>query len=314
MIELEIDSTLAGERLDRALARMRPDSSRSWLQKLIRDGRVRIDGAVVDSPRLAVRAGMKVLLDEPAALPDTPQAEEFDFPILYEDESMLVIDKPAGVVVHPAAGNPGGTVVNALLGRYPELADSLEESDNRPGIVHRLDKDTSGCLVIAKTPSAQFKLCAAFAGREVKKTYLALLRGDFRDRERRVETLIGRHPVNRQKMAVVKKNGKEAISIFRKIGSAVLGKSCYSLVEVSILTGRTHQIRVHAAHLGFPVLGDETYGGVTAEVPAARQLLHAWRVELPHPVTGESMIFKAPVPPDMREMLAAVSGGGRYVE
>ncbi|MGE4563690.1 MAG: RluA family pseudouridine synthase [Victivallaceae bacterium] len=304
MPEFIISADLAGERLDRALTRLMSDASRSWLQKLIRDGRVRCDGLAVDSTRLAVREGMKLEVDLPAPLPELPVAEEFTFPVLFEDEAMLVIDKPAGVVVHPAAGNASGTVVNALLGRYPELMEELDESDHRPGIVHRLDKDTSGCLVIAKTPNAQFKLSQAFASREVEKRYLALLRGEMREARREVETLIGRHPVNRQKMAVVERNGKFAHSIFRKKGAGVCGKQLYTVAEVEILTGRTHQIRVHAAFLGYPVLGDETYGGVTAEFPAARQMLHAYTIELPHPVTGERMKFTAPVPDDMRRWLA----------
>lgn len=305
---------MAGARLDVALAKLVPDSSRSYLQKLIKGGALCVDGVVVDSPRFALPGGSVLTLQMPEqSVQAAPAAEDFDFPILFEDDHMLVIDKPFGVVVHPAAGNPTGTVVNALLGRYPELAESLDEFANRPGIVHRLDKDTSGCLVIAKNPSAQYKLSAAFASRDVHKTYLTLVRGEPRQISGRIETQIGRHPVNRQKMAVVLRNGKNAITLYRKITSGMFGRTLYSLLEVDILTGRTHQIRVHMAHLGHPVLGDETYGGVVADFPAERQMLHAWRIALAHPVTGEVMTFCAPVPSDMEHWVAALPGGGKYV-
>ncbi len=309
-VEQEYD----GKRLDVVLAACVPDSSRSFLQKLIKAGAVEVDGKTADSPRMTVHSGAVISLAMPEVNENAPPAaEDFDFPILFEDEHMLVIDKPAGVVVHPAAGNSSGTVVNALLGRYPELAESLDEFANRPGIVHRLDKDTSGCLVVAKNPSAQYKLSGAFASRDVHKTYLALVRGDVKEKERRIENLIGRHPVNRQKMAVVQRNGKNAISIFRKIASGIVGKTVYSLMEVDILTGRTHQIRVHSAFAGHPVLGDDTYGGTVADFPAERQLLHAWRVTLPHPVSGEVMTFTAPVPGDMAGLISELKGGKKYV-
>ncbi|UKI30415.1 MAG: prolipoprotein diacylglyceryl transferase [Lentisphaeria bacterium] len=225
-LEFVITSGEAGTRLDRCLSRLIPDSSRSFLQKLIRDGMVRADGAAVDVPRYPVRAGMRIEVDLPEEAAAEPSPEPFDFPILYEDESMLVIDKPPGVVVHPAAGNPTGTVVNALLGRYPQLAEELACGNSRPGIVHRLDKDTSGCLVIAKTASAQFKLSGAFAGRETAKTYLALVRGVPKRPSGELSNLIGRHPVNRKKMAVVERCGKLAVT---GTGSTVPARSTESL-------------------------------------------------------------------------------------
>ncbi len=314
LLKFQIEPEMAGIRLDAAAAALVPEYSRTSLQKLIKSGMLCIDGTPVTAPRSAVSAGMVLTLRIPEiAASAVPEAEDFAFPVLYEDEHMLVIDKPAGVVVHPAPGNNTGTVVNALLGRYPELSGSLDEFANRPGIVHRLDKDTSGCLVIAKTPPAQYKLSSAFAAREVHKTYLALLRGDMRQNTCRIENLIGRHPVNRQKMAVVSRNGKNAVSVFRKIASDVYGKILYSLAEVDILTGRTHQIRVHASHLGHPVLGDDTYGGVVHDFPASRQLLHAWRTVLPHPVTGEELAVTAPVPPDMASLIKNMKGAAGYV-
>ena len=303
-LELTVPPELDGERLDRALAALAPDFSRAALQKMIRDGKVSAaNGTVWNTPRQTVRAGLTLCVAVPPPISARPSAEPFAFPILYEDDAMLVIDKPAGVVVHPAAGNPDGTVVNALLSRYPQLAEHLEEFDNRPGIVHRLDKDTSGCLVIAKNAHAHSKLAASFAAHDVRKTYLALVRGNVREPSGKLETLIGRHPVNRQKMAVVRRNGKEAVTLWKRRFCGELGRCAYSLLEVDILTGRTHQIRVHTSSMGHPVLGDTLYGGASPEIPAARQLLHAWKIRIPHPDRQELVECTAPIPDDMKGWL-----------
>ena len=304
-LTFNIENTDAGTRLDRCLSRLIPGSSRSYLQKLIKDGLVSSNGDILDIPRYPVRAGMKITVRLPEESGNEPVAEPFEFPILYEDDVMLVIDKPAGVVVHPAAGNPSGTVVNALLGRYPQLMDEMACQNSRPGIVHRLDKDTSGCLCIAKTASAQFKLSTAFASRDTSKTYMALVRGVPVRPQGEIITLIGRHPVNRQKMAVVERNGKQAITRYSLISSGIVDGAEISLLHVKILTGRTHQIRVHLASIGHPVLGDALYGGSRTAVSGAdRQLLHAWKLELPHPSTGEMIRFQAPVPEDMQFIIS----------
>ena len=305
ILEFTVTPEEAGVRLDRALSRMLPDSSRTFLQKIIKEGAVQCNGQVVLVPRTPVQYGMKVTVAMPEfAAPAPPQAEEFDFPILYEDDSMLVIDKPWGVVVHPAAGNQEGTVVNALLGRYPALA-SEAAINSRPGIVHRLDKDTSGCLVIAKTPEAQFHLGNSFANREVSKTYLTIVRGVPSRPTGEIVTLIGRHPVNRQKMAVVERNGKTAVTSYRILGTGAVNNIPLSLLAVKIATGRTHQIRVHMNHLGFPVLGDQVYGGSRSNIEGVeRQLLHAWKIELPHPESRKMCTFKAEIPEDFRKVLA----------
>ncbi len=304
ILSFKIEPGDAGTRLDRCLSRLIPDSSRTYLQKLITDGRVRGDGESLTVPRWPVRTGMTIEVVLPEAEETTVLPEEFSFPILYEDAMMLVIDKPAGVVVHPAAGNPTGTVVNALLGRYPDLAERMPTANGRPGIVHRLDKDTSGCLVIAKTPEAQFKLGNAFASRNTGKTYLAVLRGALRKESGEIVSLIGRHPVNRQKMAIVERNGKQAVTRYKRKKTGCAENSAVTLAEIDILTGRTHQIRVHMASLGNPVLGDETYGGCDRAFPAVeRQMLHAWKLRLPHPGTGEMMTFCAPIPEDMQRMI-----------
>lgn len=304
-LTFNIENTDAGTRLDRCLSRLIPGSSRSYLQKLIKDGLVSSNGDILDIPRYPVRAGMVITVRLPEESGNEPVAEPFEFPILYEDDVMLVIDKPAGVVVHPAAGNPSGTVVNALLGRYPQLMDEMACQNSRPGIVHRLDKDTSGCLCIAKTASAQFKLSTAFASRDTSKTYMALVRGVPVRPQGEIITLIGRHPVNRQKMAVVERNGKQAITRYSLISSGIVDGAEISLLHVKILTGRTHQIRVHLASIGHPVLGDALYGGSRTAVSGAdRQLLHAWKLELPHPATGEMIRFQAPVPEDMQFIIS----------
>ena len=304
ILSFQIDPQEAGTRLDRCLSRLIPGSSRTYLQKLIADGLVTSEGTALTVPRYPVRAGMRVTVELPEPENTEPVAEPFDFPILYEDESMLVIAKPAGVVVHPAAGNPTGTVVNALLGRYPHLAETLACTSGRPGIIHRLDKETSGCRAIAKTPEAQYKLRSAFASRETGKTYLAIVRGVPRRPEGEITGLIGRHPVNRQKMAVVERNGKYAITRYCLKRSGLINGVPVSLMEVKILTGRTHQIRVHLSSIGIPVLGDATYGGTAVAIPGiSRQMLHAWKLRIPHPVTGEELEFTAPLPDDFQATL-----------
>ncbi|MCQ2378832.1 MAG: RluA family pseudouridine synthase [Victivallaceae bacterium] len=299
----------SGVRLDRALAELIPSNSRSFLQKLVRDGRVTVDGEICLLPRRALDGGEKIVVEIPEAPDTTPRAEKFDYPILFEDDSMLVINKPAGAVVHPGAGNPAGTVVNALLGRYPEMTTRFDCRDSRPGIVHRLDKDTSGVLVIAKTPEAQFKLSRSFAERETTKTYLALVRGIPEKRTREISAPIGRHPINRQKMAVVERNGKPALSRYTVKKTGMIGIFPVALLEVGIATGRTHQIRVHMASIGHPVLGDTLYGGTrSAAAGIDRQMLHAWKLTIPHPVTGEMLTFCAPIPADMEKWTAILNG------
>lgn len=298
-LEFTITAAEDGERLDRCLSRLIQDSSRAYLQKLIKGGLVRCNGEIVEQPRFAVRTNMHISLELEEPQDTTPVAEEFRFEILYEDDMMLAINKPPGVVVHPAAGNPDGTVVNALLGRYPELAQNLATGNCRPGIVHRLDKDTSGCLVAAKTAQAQFRLANSFAERQVHKTYLALVKGIPQRLSGHIENCIGRHPVNRQKMAVVERNGKLAITEYTVLASGNIRGVAASLLAVKIFTGRTHQIRVHMSDMGHPILGDEIYGGKNLlELP--RQMLHAWKLEIPHPSTGEMLSFEAALPEDFK--------------
>jgi 23S rRNA pseudouridine1911/1915/1917 synthase len=211
----------------------------------------------------------------------------------------------------PAApGNPEGTVVNALIGRYPAMAEDFSGDDAlRPGIIHRLDKDTSGCLAVAKTVEAKFKLGKAFADRKTGKTYLAICRGIPKQISGELKNLIGRHPVNRQKMAIVERNGKNAISEYEVIDEGLIGKVKTALVKVRIYTGRTHQIRVHLAGLGCPVLGDELYGGAKVCSGVPRQMLHAWKLKVPHPLTGEMIKVQAPIPEDIESFYRLMKKG-----
>ena len=301
--KFHLTAASAGMRLDQFLAQQLTDQSRSYLQKLIKSGNVTLDGTVVSVNKslLPAQGLLYVQIPEIAAENDLP-AEDFTFQLLYEDQYMAIINKPAGVVVHPAPGNPDGTVVNAVLSRYPELRSADLPDGSRPGIVHRLDKDTSGCLAVARTPEAQSRLCEAFAQRTTGKTYLALTCGIPEPRRGRIENLIGRHPVNRQKMAVVAEHGKTAVSEYEVVACGTLYGVKAALVKVKIFTGRTHQIRVHMASLNTPVWGDDLYGGKRSSVGAARQMLHAWRLKLPHPVSGEIIKVEAPLPEDFTDL------------
>ena len=301
--KFQLSPANAGMRLDQFLAQELAGESRSYLQKLIKSGHLALNGETLTVNKSALPPSGVLHLDLPEInADDAPLPEEFDFELLYEDPYMAVINKPPGVVVHPAPGNPDGTVVNAILGRYPELRAAELPDGSRPGIVHRLDKDTSGCLAIARTPEAQAKLCEAFAERFTSKTYLALTAGVPHPARGRIENLIGRHPVNRQKMAIVARNGKTAISEYEVAAEGMLGKLKCALVKVKIFTGRTHQIRVHLASLNTPVLGDSVYGGARQFTGAARQMLHAWRLAIPHPVTGEMIKVEAPLPEDFKNL------------
>lgn len=290
-----ITAALHGERLDRALAHLVPEFSRSYLQQLIASGAVRIRGAAADKASLKVRAGDAGDVE----LKPTPQSQAFlpeDIPlaVVHEDEHLLVVDKPAGLVVHPAPGNWSGTLLNALLAR-----DAQARTLPRAGIVHRLDKDTSGLMVVARTRSAMDALVAMIAAREVSRQYLALAHRPWQGAQtRRVEAAIGRDPRNRLRMAVVdleRHPGKPAATQFRLLENSDQGCGVLCTLE----TGRTHQIRVHMAHIGHPLVADSLYGGAPAG-GLARQALHAFRLAFAHPVTGAPLAFHASMPADLR--------------
>jgi len=292
MPEFEVDAHWAGDRLDLFLAEKVPHLSRSRLQGLIKAGHVTLDGKPA-RPADKVRRGMLIAVTEPPAEPSLLEPEDIPLDVLFEDGDLLVINKPPGLVVHPAAGHARHTLVHALLAHCASLSGIGGEQ--RPGIVHRLDKDTSGCLVVAKNDGAHTHLSRQFAGRSVTKIYLALVQGCFAGvRSGGIDNLIGRHPVDRKKMAVLARGGRASRTDWRVVQEL---PGVGTLVECTLHTGRTHQIRVHLKHLGHPVLGDALYAPRMAG-HYARQMLHAWKLGFIHPRTRKAMHFCSPLPED----------------
>lgn len=284
----------AGRRLDAYVAAV-AGLSRSRAKQLVLEGRVTVDRRPATKPSQVLRTGQVVTARVPPPVEaEEPVPEDLPVSVVYEDDDLAVVDKPAGLAVHPGAGRPRGTLVNALLSRLGRLS-RLDPS--RPGIVHRLDKDTSGLLVVAKTEEAHRALSGQIARRTAQRWYWALLRGEVPWEEHTLSAPIARHPVHRQRMAVVP-GGREATTHFRVV-ERFRG---YTLVECRLLTGRTHQIRVHARHMGYPVAGDPTYGR-RGELGLARQFLHAWRLAFTHPRTGKPMEFTSPLPADLQQVL-----------
>jgi len=310
-LSAEIPPALAGQRLDQALAVLFPDYSRSRLQTWVRDGRVQVNGEVL-RPRDKVNAGDRVQLRAVAEEQVACEPQDIALDIVFEDPDLLVINKPAGLVVHPAAGNPDGTIQNALLFHDPA---SIELP--RAGIVHRLDKDTTGLMVIGRTQAAYKRLVEAMAGREIKREYRALVVGTM-PAGGMIDLPIGRHPTQRTRMAV-NPLGKPSVTHFRVLDAF----RKHTLLKVILETGRTHQIRVHMAHLRHPVFGDPVYGGRLNLPPGAgeelkavlrgfqRQALHAKRLQLTHPISGRTMRFECAIPADMRKVLDALAADAK---
>jgi 23S rRNA pseudouridine1911/1915/1917 synthase len=292
MPEFLVDARAAGDRLDRFLAGMLPHFSRSRLQTLIKQGHVTLGGKPA-KPSDTVRNGALVTITEPPPEPSVLEPEDIPLDVLYEDNDLLVINKPPGLVIHPAAGHARHTLVHALLAHCGSL--SAIGGKQRPGIVHRLDKDTSGCLVVAKNDFTHAHLSRQFAGRTVTKIYLALVSGTFTGpRSGSIENGIGRHPVHRKKMAVLDRGGRTAHTGWRVLQDL---SGVGTLVQCTLHTGRTHQIRVHLKHLGHPLLGDALYAGRQAG-KYERQMLHAWKLGFIHPRSGKPMHFCSPLPED----------------
>lgn len=305
----------AGRRTDRFLAEASGTLSRSRVKALMLDGRVLRDGHVLRDPAEPVQPGAAYELHPPAPVAATPEPQPIPFPILHEDADLIVLDKPAGLVVHPAPGNEEGTLVNALLAHCGDALPGIG-GERRPGIVHRLDKDTSGVMVVAKTEQALAALSAAFAARDLDRAYLALAWGLPAPPEGTIEGAIGRDPRDRKRMAVVARGGKEALTSYRTLR---VWAGAVALLECRLATGRTHQIRVHLAGRGHPVVGDPVY---LRRVPATasalaeparralldfpRQALHAARLGFRHPRTGLALRFETPPPPDMQALLAGL--------
>jgi 23S rRNA pseudouridine1911/1915/1917 synthase len=301
MLELIVPPAHSGTRLDRFLADSLAHLSRSRVQTLIRGGHVRLNTRAA-KPAEALRAADVISWEEPPATPSALTPEPLDLAILYEDEDLLVVDKAPGMVTHPGPGNETHTLVQALLAHCTHLSGIGGE--RRPGIVHRLDKETSGCLVVAKNDCAHQGLAAQFAGRSTRKHYLALVHGTLAQANGTIDAPIGRHPVQRQKMAIVAPpRGRLARTDFlvrTELPGGGPQAATATLLECRLHTGRTHQIRVHLQSLGHPVIGDAVYGrkGHIYRAPAPRQLLHAWKLGFAHPRTGDTLEFRAPLPAD----------------
>ncbi len=296
-MELRVESD-AGTRLDTWLAERLDTLSRSRIQDLIREQHIRRNDQPA-KPRDAVAVGDVIRIEIPEAVPADAQPQEIPLDILYEDDSLLVLDKAPGMVVHPAAGNPDGTLVNALLHHCQGKLSGIGGVE-RPGIVHRLDKDTSGCMVVAKTDAAHQSLVGQFSGRTTEKRYLAVVQGRPAEESGTVFTHIGRHPVHRMKMAVVNPpGGKPSITDYRVLVHDPGNES--SLVACDLHTGRTHQIRVHMHHLGCPLIGDPIYAKpARQQARPGRLMLHAHRLAFDHPDDGRRLRFEAPVPPEFQ--------------
>ncbi|MFP4321008.1 MAG: RluA family pseudouridine synthase [Anaerolineales bacterium] len=286
----------SGERLDKFLAARLPDLSRGQLQDLIKSGGVLVNSKS-GKPALRLAPGDSVQVSLPKDAPETPlQPEDIALDVLHEDDALVVIHKPAGLVVHPAPGNESGTLVNALLARYPDLgADGAPE---RAGIVHRLDKDTSGVILVARTAAAQAHLMAQFQERTVHKTYWALCERQPRTESGRIDAPIGRDPRQRKRMAVVH-SGKPAVTEYHTLDVF----EDHTLLAAHPETGRTHQVRVHLAFIGCPVVGDRVYGPRKQRIKLSRLFLHAQAITIRHPARDEALTFEAPLPPKLQNVL-----------
>jgi 23S rRNA pseudouridine1911/1915/1917 synthase len=301
--QLKVDAEYDGSRLDSFLTALLPDQSRSNIQRLIKDGHV-TGGPAALRPSTAVRAGQTFTIDIPAPAPAVPEPEALPLRIIYQDQHIVVLDKPAGMVVHPAAGHTSGTLVNALLHHVKDLSGIGGET--RPGIVHRLDRGTSGVMVVAKTDRAHQELSRQFSDREVEKEYVALVWGVVQA-GRRIDAAIGRDPADRQKMSTRARRARQAVTrvTFAHHFNGV------SLLKVAIATGRTHQIRVHLSAIGHPIVGDATYGGMHRRTAAnlravqrlERPFLHSARLVFSHPADGRRVEFDSPLPPDLQQVL-----------
>jgi 23S rRNA pseudouridine1911/1915/1917 synthase len=300
VLEINLQVTASNARLDRYLSQQLLDFSRSRLQQLIEQGCVQINDRVCTAKKTSVTAGDRILVEIPAVQPLELKPEAIPLDILYEDDSLLIVNKPVGLVVHPAPGHADGTLVNALLAHCPNLPGI--GGVQRPGIVHRLDKDTTGAIAIAKTDFAQQHLQAQLKAKTARREYLGIVYGAPRTEAGTVDLPIGRHPTDRKKMAIVSvdKGGRAAIThwqVRERLGN-------YTLIVFQLETGRTHQIRVHSAHIGHPIVGDPIYGsGRSVGVNLSGQALHAWKLQLQHPLTGEAIEVTAPPPAEFKTLL-----------
>jgi 23S rRNA pseudouridine1911/1915/1917 synthase len=309
---LTVDPAAAGARLDQYLSQNLPQFSRARLQRWLKNDLVQVNGTVRPA-NYRVRAGDTVILKVPPPEPSPLAAQDLPLDLVFEDRDLLVVNKPPGLVVHPGAGHREGTLLNALLHHCPDLQEIGDAS--RPGLVHRLDKDTSGLIVVAKTALAHAALVRQFEARQVAKRYLALVWGRMPEPTGEIIGDIGRHPTDRQKMSVHARRGKEAVTLWRVLKEF---PGPVTLLELTPKTGRTHQLRVHLASLGHPILGDGAYGGGLSRLKGApalkglavpRQMLHAGALSFTHPRTGETVAWEAALPEDFQAVLTFLDKG-----
>lgn len=304
-INITVGENQSGIRVDKFLTD-ESDLSRTRIQQLIDEGHVYLGSKKITSPSHKTKSGDTYKITIPAAEESEMKPQAMDLDIIFENNDYLVLNKPAGLVVHPAAGNPDNTLVNALLAHCGDQLSGIG-GVKRPGIVHRLDKDTSGLMVVAKNDKAHEYLSAQFADRSLSRTYLAVVHGVPRIKKGIIKTNIGRHPKSRQKMAVLTTGGKEAITHYEV--TKTLGTKA-SIVKCKLETGRTHQIRVHMQHLGHPLVGDGTYASRrTGNIVFPRQALHAYELQLKDPKTGKSRTFKCEIPNDINELIDDITSG-----
>ena len=301
-MKIIINENLKGKRIDSLISEYNTELSRSTVQRLIEENQITVNGNKIKSSyKTNLNDEIDINIPEPKEI--NLKAQDIPIEILYEDDDIIIVNKPKGMVVHPANGNPDGTLVNAVMAICKDSLSGIG-GEIRPGIVHRLDKDTSGAIIVAKNDKAHIKLSEDLKNHKIKKTYIALVRGLIKENEATINMPISRSKQDRKKMAV-DKNGKEAITHFKVINRY---KGKYSLLEINIETGRTHQIRVHLSHIGYPIIGDETYSNGKNEWGIKGQCLHAKALDFKHPITDKNMHIEARIPEYFGEILKELEG------
>lgn len=296
-MNIKVNEENVGKRIDSFIPMVQEDISRSMVQKLIEQKNIKVNGKETKhSYKLKLNDEIEIFVPEAKEI--NLKAQDIPLNVIYEDNDIIVINKPKGMVVHPANGNPDGTLVNAVMNKCKDSLSGIG-GEIRPGIVHRLDKDTSGAIIVAKNDKAHIALSEQLKNHEVKKTYLALVRGIIKENEATINMPIARSKKDRKKMDV-DKNGKEAITHFKVLGRY---KNKYTLLQINLETGRTHQIRVHLSHIGYPIIGDEVYSNGKNEWNVSGQCLHAWKLEFNHPITGKKISLEAEIPEYLKNII-----------
>ena len=296
-MNIKVNEENVGKRIDSFIPMVQEDISRSMVQKLIEQKNIKVNGKETKhSYKLKLNDEIEIFVPEAKEI--NLKAQDIPLNVIYEDNDIIVINKPKGMVVHPANGNPDGTLVNAVMNKCKDSLSGIG-GEIRPGIVHRLDKDTSGAIIVAKNDKAHIALSEQLKNHEVKKTYLALVRGIIKENEATINMPIARSKKDRKKMDV-DKDGKEAITHFKVLGRY---KNKYTLLQINLETGRTHQIRVHLSHIGYPIIGDEVYSNGKNEWNGSGQCLHAWKLEFIHPVTGKKISLEAEIPEYLKNII-----------